>query len=565
MGGVCTSGIARNRTETHHERSSGCTKKLKSIKSFQETKEDDSSDINISNLYDSGEFCFSISRELRPSTPARTEINKVPSSFLGKASTVGLEKAVEVLDTLGSSMRNLNSGGFMTGMTSREDKICILAFEIANTITKAANLLQSLSEENVQYLKQEVLPSKGVQELVSTNMKELLTIAADDKREDFSLLSREVIRFGDMCKDPQWHNLGRYFSKLDMDTLTHKQLKAEAAMTMQELITLAQHTSKLYHELHALDKFEQDYRKKLEELNFLKLPLKGESLLMLQRELKYQRKNVKSLKKKSLWFKSLEEVVEKLVDIVTFIHQEISEAFEDDGLTSSSKEPTRKLERLGEAGLALHYANLIAQIDNIALCPDSFPHNMRDTLYNGLPPIVKTTFHSCLQAVSKEKLTLSQIKAKIGITLEWLVPIATYTTKAHQGFGWIGEWATTGNNFGKKTLGHKNIIRLQTLYHADKQKMDQHILELVTWLHHLISLRSYDGPKAFPRRLPMRRALVVHTEMINNDPKISKVQLSQEDRNIGGGNEEGNDGSGIKQKPRIHDVQEVNEIVPDYK
>ncbi|XP_009606991.1 protein PSK SIMULATOR 2-like isoform X2 [Nicotiana tomentosiformis] len=543
MGGVCTGGTARNRAEIHHERSSGSSEKLKSIKSFEEPKNESSSSSSSTscpdkdgfrktpNLYDSGELCLSISRELRPSPPTRTGANKAPSSFLGKASTVGLEKAVEVLDTLGSSMINLNSGGFLTGTASRENKISILAFEIANTITKGANLLQSLSEESVRYLKKEVLPSKGVQQLVSTNMKELLTIAADDKREDFAVFSREVIRFGDMCKDPQWHNLGRYFSKLDMDTVTHKQPKAQAEMAMQELITLAQHTSELYHELHALDRFEQDHRRNLEEIKFLKVPPKGEGLMMLQSELKHQRKTVRIMKKKSLWFKSLEEVVEKLVDVVTFIHQEISEAFGDDGLASFGKEPTRKPERLGEAGLALHYANLITQIDNIALRPTSVPHNMRDSLYNGLPPTVKTALRSRLQAVTKEELTIPQLKAEIGKTLQWLVPVATYTIRAHQGFGWVGEWANTGNNSGKKTPTHKNIIRLQTLYHADKRKMDQHIIELVTLLHRITSLRRDDEPKALPERSP-RKGLVLHTEMMNNDTKTSNVQLSLEDRNL---------------------------------
>lgn len=35
------------------------------------------------------------------------------------------------------------------------------------------------------------------------------------------------------------------------------------------------------------------------------------------------------------------------------------------GLTSAGKEPAKKQERLGAAGLALHYANLVTQIDNI--------------------------------------------------------------------------------------------------------------------------------------------------------------------------------------------------------
>jgi hypothetical protein len=57
-----------------------------------------------------------------------------------------------------------------------------LAFEVANTIAKGANLFQSLSEKNVEFLKKEVLHSEGVHKLVSTDMKELLIIAASDKR-----------------------------------------------------------------------------------------------------------------------------------------------------------------------------------------------------------------------------------------------------------------------------------------------------------------------------------------------------------------------------------------------
>lgn len=100
-------------------------------------------------------------------------------SFLGKAG----ERAVGVLDTIGSGMPKLNtSSGFVSGVTSRGKKISILAFEVANTITKGAILFQSLSEENIQILKKDVLQSEGVQLLVSTDMKELITLAEADKR-----------------------------------------------------------------------------------------------------------------------------------------------------------------------------------------------------------------------------------------------------------------------------------------------------------------------------------------------------------------------------------------------
>ena len=44
------------------------------------------------------------------------------------------------------------------------------------------------------------------------------------------------------------------------------------------------------------------------------------------------------------------------------------------------------------------------------------------------------------------------------------------------------------NEFGKKTTTVHNLIHLQTLYHADKQKIDKYVLELVRCLHRPISL-----------------------------------------------------------------------------
>ncbi|GKC58146.1 hypothetical protein Tco_1085744 [Tanacetum coccineum] len=126
------------------------------------------------------------------------------STFLGKTGSVGLE----VLDTLGNSMTNLNANsGFI--------------------------------------LKKEILHSQGVQLLLSTDTKELLRIAAFDKREELEVFSQEVVRFGDMCKDLQWHNLDRLFARLDLEMVTSTHLREEAEITTQDLTNLAQYMSVL--------------------------------------------------------------------------------------------------------------------------------------------------------------------------------------------------------------------------------------------------------------------------------------------------------------------------------
>lgn len=91
--------------------------------------------------------------------------------------------AAEVFDTLGNSMSNLNPGsGFVSGTTAKNNELSILSFEVANTIVKGSNILQSLSRRSIKLLKEVVLPSEGVQNLVSTNVDELLKIVAADKR-----------------------------------------------------------------------------------------------------------------------------------------------------------------------------------------------------------------------------------------------------------------------------------------------------------------------------------------------------------------------------------------------
>jgi hypothetical protein len=183
------------------------------------------------------------SRSTKSRQAAVAKVSEV-SSLLGRAGTMGLGKAVDVLDTLGSSMTNLNlSGGFSSATTVKGNKISILSFEVANTIVKGANLMHSLSKDSITHLKEVVLPSEGVQNLISKDMDELLRIAAADKREELRIFSGEVVRFGNRCKDPQYHNLDRFFDRLGSEFTPQKHLKQEAETIMHQMMSFVHFTA----------------------------------------------------------------------------------------------------------------------------------------------------------------------------------------------------------------------------------------------------------------------------------------------------------------------------------
>ncbi|MBA0692055.1 hypothetical protein Goari_009644, partial [Gossypium aridum] len=336
----------------------------------------------------------------------------------------------------------------------------------------------------------------------------------------------------------------------------------------------------LYHELHALDRFEQDYRRKLQEEDNSTAVQRGDSLAILKAELKSQKKHVRSLKKKSLWSRILEEVMEKLVDVVHFLHLEIHEAFGSAGGDKPVKASVSSHKKLGTAGLALHYANIITQIDTLVSRSSSVPPNTRDSLYQGLPPTVKSALRSRLQSFQiKEELTVPQIKAEMEKTLQWLVPIATNTTK----HGWDTFSAvfrmkllppsfyssncifqllilvSIGTNLfqlelimglaglengqilafmnkifrsevNRKPAGQTDLLRIETLHHAYKEKTEVYILDLVVWLHHLVTqVRACNGGIRSPVKSPIRSP---NQKMVQLTQKPTSPMLTVEDQEM---------------------------------
>ncbi|KAF3447364.1 hypothetical protein FNV43_RR12550 [Rhamnella rubrinervis] len=427
-----------------------------------------------------------------PCLPKPSAVPKEVRSIFGRVGSAGLGKAVEFLDTFGSSMTNLGlSNGFPFGETGRKREISILAFEVAKTIVKGEKLMKSLSKDNIKRLKEVVLQSEGVKSLISTDTDKLLRIVAADKREELERFSGEIVRFGNLCKDLEWHNLDRYFEKLHSKRPPQRHLKEEPEAMMQQLMNLVQHTAELFCQLQVLDKLEQEYRHKLQGVDSLNADRKGE-IAILSGALKSRKKHVISLKKKSLWSKVFEEVIKKLVDIVHFLHLEIHEAFGNSDGDKSVEGYRSNLKILGPAGIALRYASIITKVDALVSRSSPVHPNMRDSLYQLLPHDMKSALDVKLKSFQVERELIPAIKAEMDETLLWIVPIARNTTKALHSFGWLGEWANAGL-VNQKPAGQVDILRIETLHYADVEKTEAYIIKLLVWLHLINQVKIGDG------------------------------------------------------------------------
>ncbi|KAL3844804.1 hypothetical protein ACJIZ3_002207 [Penstemon smallii] len=559
MGGLCSKPSSRTnlyagqekvhhqKQQVHNESSNKVVMAPPTVENTMEkkilVKESPESLAQLSNISDD-EFYDGIPRYRRSmSLKSRSfKVAKVAevSSLLGRAGSVGLERAVDVLDTLGSSVTNLNlTGGFASGPTTKYNELSILSFEVANTIVKGSNLMQSLSTRSIIQLKDVVLPTEGIRRLISEDKDELLRIVAADKREELKVFSGEVIRFGNRCKDSQWHNLDRFFEKRSRDRTPQRQLREVAESMMMQLMTFVQLTADLYQKLNTLDKLEQDYqRKRLEEFkyNAAQRGDRDNSVNVLASDLKNRRKLVKNLKKKSLWSRSMEEVMEKLVDIVLFLNQEISNTFGNPEDETPEKESSNSQQKLGSAGLSLHYANIILQIDSVVARSSTIPQNSRDTLYDSLPPNMIASLRSKLHSFQVDKeLTVTKIKNEMEKTLHWLVPVALNTAKAHHGFGWVGEWGNTGSELNGRTVGPNDVMKIETLHHADKMKTEFYIIDLLLWLNSLVNRYKSNASGGSVMRPTIKTLSTKSTSSTANKEFVQDVKCENEARGLSSG------------------------------
>ncbi|KAG6574125.1 Protein PSK SIMULATOR 1, partial [Cucurbita argyrosperma subsp. sororia] len=420
-----------------------------------------------------------------------------------------------------SSSTTLNTQPTTTSASAKKSpNVGVLAFEIAALMSKLLHLWQSLSDTHIIRLRNESLSLEGVHKIVSNDEPFLLGLACAEMTENLRLLANSVSRLCIKCNDADLRSFHRAFDDFaDSGRDLHNWILNEKEMEcrnkrVERLVTV---TATLHREMDELSVMEAGLRKAVANLQSCQQENSSaleQKIIDLQQRIVWQRQEVKYLKEKSLWNRTFDTVMSILARSVFTTLARIKFVFGLGQFPSSlprslsasaavhplknlndngkefpvSKnaffEPNSKLLKppmstLGATGLALHYANLIIVMDKMIKSPQLVGVDARDDLYSMLPNSVRSALRARLRGVgftASDPSLAGEWREAMGRILEWLSPMAQNMIK------WQSERSFEQQNYmAPKT----NVMLLQTLYFANKDKTEAAITELLVGLNYI--------------------------------------------------------------------------------
>lgn len=405
----------------------------------------------------------------------------------------------------------------------------VLAFEIAALMSKLLHLWQSLSDKNIIRVRNDSISLEGVRKIVSNDEAFLLGLACAEMVENLRHVAKAVGRISGRCHDSNLRSFERLFGEFansGYDThgwvLSWKEVEGKN----RKIDRYVTNTANLYREMDELSVMENGLRKLLQS-NDHDASIKEQKVIDLQQKIFWQRQEVKYLKERSLWNRSFDSVTSILVRSIFTIMARIKLVFGighgypsslPRSLSASAtvhpsenpnscnfvsgplKSPRTEQQKdhhnhtffdqnsnllkpppttLGSAALALHYANLIIVIEKMIKSPQLVGVDARDDVYGMLPDSIRSSLRARLKGVgfsASDPVLAGEWRDALGRILGWLSPLA------HNMIKWQSERSFEQQNLVEKT---NNVLLLQTLYFANKEKTEAAITELLVGLNYI--------------------------------------------------------------------------------
>nr|XP_043613149.1 uncharacterized protein LOC122585116 [Erigeron canadensis] len=138
------------------------------------------------------------------------------------------------------------------------------------------------------------------------------------------------------------------------------------------------------------------------------------------------------------------------------------------------------LKTVGGSGLALHYANVIIVIEKLIQYPHLVGEEARDDLYQMLPTSLRLRLRRNLKSCAKDLAIYDaplahDWKDRLDGILGWLAPMAHNMIR----------WQSERNYEQQQIVSRTNVLLLQTLYFADRDKTEAAMCELLVGLNYI--------------------------------------------------------------------------------
>ncbi|XP_057488997.1 uncharacterized protein LOC130774974 [Actinidia eriantha] len=135
---------------------------------------------------------------------------------------------------------------------------------------------------------------------------------------------------------------------------------------------------------------------------------------------------------------------------------------------------------VGGSALALHYANVIIVVEKLLRYPHLVGEEARDDLYQMLPTSLRMSLKTSLKSYVKDLAIYDaplahDWKERLDEILRWLAPLA------HNMIRWQSERNFEQQQIVKRT----NVLLLQTIYFADREKTEAAVCELLVGLNYI--------------------------------------------------------------------------------
>lgn len=212
--------------------------------------------------------------------------------------------------------------------------IGILSFEVANAMSKAILLYNSLSDTQISILHDQLLNSIFITTLVSTSESYLLNLVLAEKLEGLNRVATVVSRLGKRCKEPALVGFQHVYADLlkghadGVGKLTFFFKDMDRTVKKMERYVIS--TANLYGGLGVLNEMEQGVMK------FQSAQHHKETRRAFEQKIQWQRHDVWHLRNTSLWNQNYDKIIGLMARVVCTIYARICIVF---GESSSPPPP----------------------------------------------------------------------------------------------------------------------------------------------------------------------------------------------------------------------------------